>query len=146
MAAKIQPTDAAFYHRAVARAAQGRLQAAERDLKRILASAPNNGMAVLKLAEVQGAMCVHLSPFQPTVIIDHSAYPHILDQVIAFADPVAQLGLWGTCSALRRSIIGLSRHCEIRSDSKAAEPGGPFASIVEQSPLGRTFQLKNTLM
>ncbi|RSH86274.1 uncharacterized protein EHS24_004512 [Apiotrichum porosum] len=84
--------------------------------------------------------------YHPPVVIDYSAYPHILDGIIQYADPEVRVALRQTCRSLRNRLLGINLHVEITASPSNSQE--PYLDFVQAQPLGNSFRryLKDTLL
>lgn len=80
------------------------------------------------------------------MVIDYSAYPHILDGIIQYADPEVRVALRQTCRSLRNRLLGINLHVEITASPSNSQE--PYLDFVQAQPLGKSFRryLKDTLL
>lgn len=135
----LQPSDIAYFRRAGARQFMGRLEGAKRDINQILLNTPSHEPALCRLREIQDAIHQRtLSVSHPITVLDHTAFPHILDLVFAYADSTARFRLSQTCRVWHQRYTHLCHHSEVTvwSDKR-----GVFAQFTQPAPLGRTFRV-----
>lgn len=129
------PNPYGYCIRSLARQGAGKLDTAIRDLKRAASLSPNDTRIQTTVSAVEAARppC----PPPPVVTIDYSAFPHLIDMVISFANAATRVSLGSTCRALREKIIKIGEHVHITTTEDGC---WLLATFAQQSPMGLTFR------
>ncbi|RSH86401.1 uncharacterized protein EHS24_004651 [Apiotrichum porosum] len=129
------PNPYGYCIRSLARQGAGKVDAAIRDLKHAASLSPNDTRIQTTVSAVEAARppC----PPPPVVTIDYSAFPHLIDMVISFANAATRVSLGSTCRALREKIIKIGEHVHITTTEDGC---WLLATFAQQSPMGLTFR------
>lgn len=129
------PNPYGYCIRSLARQGAGKVDAAIRDLKHAASLSPNDTRIQTTVSAVEAARppC----PPPPVVTIDYSAFPHLIDMVISFANAATRVSLGSTCRALREKIIKIGELVHITTTEDGC---WLLATFAQQSPMGLTFR------
>lgn len=136
------------YRRGTARYHMGNLEAAKNDLLFAWSLQRTHKDVIARLLQVKQAIAakerqpvVNLPP--PPVLIDHSAFPHIIESIVANAGPELRVTLRNTCRGFRHFVSSLATHNELTSGT---DEEGLYVQWLQPAPLGKAFRIHKSDM